>query len=131
MILMLLPTVPLHYKLSLLWCFRLKRNHISEQKPHRAPLLLYVPSEKEDEIHRLSAVVPINRLSPDLTGVKVQVLRDHHCLFWDCWVMEWEIQVKRKDLDALSCTSLHSKHTAGLMLELGPLAASIMTMKGP
>lgn len=69
--------------------------------------------------------------SPDGAGVRVQVLRDHYCPHRECWVMEWEIQVKWNDLGATSGTGLDSSHSEGLMLDLGPQAAAITAIKSP
>lgn len=69
--------------------------------------------------------------SPDGAKVRVQVLRDHYCPHRECWVMEWEIQVKWNYLGATSGTGLDSSHSEGLMLDLGPQAAVIMAIKSP
>lgn len=45
--------------------------------------------------------------------------------------MEWETQVKWKDLGATSSTRLDSSHCEDLMLDLGPRAAAIMAIKSP
>ena len=72
--------------------------------------------------------VPINPPSSDGVGVRVQVLRDRYCPHRECWVMEWEIQVKLNDLGATSVTGLDSSHTIDLMLDLRPQAAAIMVI---
>lgn len=69
--------------------------------------------------------------NPDGAEVRVQLLRDLYCPHRECWVMEWEIQVKQNDLGATSCTGLDSSHSEGLMLDLGPQAAAIMAIKSP
>ncbi len=68
---------------------------------------------------------------PDGAGVGVQVLRDHYCPHRECWVMEWEIQVKWNDLGATSGTGFDSNHGEDLMLDLRPQAAAIIAIKSP
>lgn len=69
--------------------------------------------------------------TPDGAGVGVQVLGDHYCPHRECWVMEWEIQVKWNDLGATSGIGLDLSRSEGLMLDLGPKAAAIMAIKSP
>lgn len=45
--------------------------------------------------------------------------------------MEWETWVKWDDLGATFGTGLDSRHSEGLMLDLGPQAAAIMAIKTP
>lgn len=45
--------------------------------------------------------------------------------------MEWETQVKWKDLGATSSTRLDSSHSEALMLDLGLQAPAIMAIKSP
>lgn len=77
------------------------------------------------------AWVPINPPCSDSAGVRVQVLRDQYCPHRECWVMEWEIQVKLNDLGATSSTNSDSSHTIDLMFDLRPQAAAIMVIKSP
>lgn len=87
--------------------------------------------DNSDNIGAYKTSLTVIGCSPDGAEVRVQVLRDHRCPYWERWVMEWEIQVKWKDLGATSGTRLESSHSEERMLDLGLQAAAIMAIKSP
>ncbi len=87
--------------------------------------------DNSDPLHAYKTSLTVIAFSPDGARVRVQVLRDHYCPHRECWVMEWEIQVKWNDLGATSGTGLDPSHSEDLMLDLRPQAAAIIAIKSP